>query len=529
MNTRKTIARSTIAIIVLSLVGKIFAFFRESLTAYVFGTSIEMDAFSLAQAAVPMIGGLIVQSIATTYIPSLQKAESEHGAGRKNYFTNNLFTITSILSLVIILFGIIFPKPVALLSATQKSPETFALCVELVKYGMPVIIFSAWQGILTGYLQYHGKFAAVGAIAIPLNVVYIIYLLVASRHGGAVGLTIAMVLGTLAQFLFLLPGALKLGYRPGIVFDLQDKYMREATLLSLPVLVSVSITNINVMVNRKLAAGMGVGASSVLYFSNKMNTMIFGIFITAVTAVVFPILTKTFAENNIQQGKRIMNASIKTVLFLTVPAMIGMFILARPIIEIAFVRGNFSKESGLLATSTLRCYCLSLVSLSILSVVNRVFYAIQDTKTPFILGIVNVSINVGLNLLVARHYDVNALALSVSIATTVATLISFYLLKVRLGNLGTKSYIKALIKTLMASCAMGLVTLIYFPFENFIHLFLHSNRLYTIGRLIILMGVVGIAAAVYSVCLYYLGVREIRDLANILKKKLDARRGATAA
>lgn len=524
MDTRKKIARSTFAIIILSLVGKIFGFLRESLTAYVFGTSIEMDAFSLAQAAVPMIGGLIVQAIATTYIPSMQKAELEHGSDRKNYFTNNLFTIISILSIVIILLGILFPKPVALLSASQKSPETFALCVELVKYGMPVIIFSAWQGILTGYLQYHGKFAAVGAIAIPLNVVYIVYLLLASRHGGAVGLTVAMVLGTVAQFLFLLPGALKLGFRPGLVFDLQDKYMREATILSLPVLVSTSITNINVMVNRKLASGMGIGNSSVLYFSNKMNTMFFGIFITAVTAVVFPILTKTFSENNIKQGKRIMNASIKTVLFLTVPAMVGLLILARPIIEIAFVRGNFSEQSGLLATSTLRCYCLSLVSLSILSVVNRVFYAIQDTRTPFVIGVVNVALNVGLNLLVARHYGVNALALSVSIATTTAALISFYLLKVRLGNLGTKSYIKALIKTIMASVAMAAVTLIYFPFENLIHLFLHSDKWYTIGRLILLMGVVGIAAAVYGICLYYLGVREIRDLAEIMKKKLKERR-----
>lgn len=524
METRKTVTRSTLIIIVFSLIGKIFGFVRESMTAYVFGASIEMDAFALTQAAVPMLGALIVQAIATTFIPSLQHAENEMGPQRKNYFTNNLFMIASLFSLILIVFGILFPRPIAWLAASTKSKETFELATTLVPYAMPMIIFSAWQGILTGYLQYGGKFAAVGAIAIPLNLVYILYLGFASHHGGVIGLTVAMVLGTLAQFLFLLPGSIKIGYRPQFILNFKDKYVQEAMVLALPVLISVSVNDINILVNRKLASGMGPGAASILYFSNKMNTMIIGIFITAITAVVFPILTRTFGNEDIVQGKRVMNASIKTVLFLTVPAMVGMFILARPLIEIAFVRGNFTPEDGLAATATLRCYCLSLVSLSVLNVVNRVFYSIHDTKTPFVLGVVNVGINVGLNLLVARHFGTPGLAASVSIATTVAALISFYLLKKKLGHLGTKSYIKALIKTFMAAIAMGIVALIYFPFEKLVHLLLAGGAAYTAGRLLLLMIVVGIAAAVYGVCLYVLGVREVRDLVEIGRRKLQARR-----
>ena len=522
-STGSRIAKSTLAITVFLLVGKVFGFFRESLTAYVFGAGKEMDAFSLAQAATAMIAGFVTQAIATTYIPSAQKAELDHGPSRKNYFTNNLLMVASLVSFVLIILGIIFPNQIALLTASQADPETYAIVVKLIQVGMPVVLFSSWVGVMEGYLQHGGKFAATGAIAIPLNLTYIVYLALFSRHVGIMGLTIASVLGILAQFLFLLPNAMKIGYRPKIIADFKDQYVKEALILALPVFVSVSVNDINTIVNRNLASGMGEGAASILYYSNKMNTMIIGIFITAITAIVFPILTKTLGSGDMKLGKKVMNASIKTVLFITVPATVGLIILARPIIEIAFVRGFFTMADGIAATSTLRCYSLSLISISVINVLNRIYYSIEDTKTPFYVGVTNVIINVGLNLLVARHYGTNGLAASVSIATTIALFISFILLKKKIGNLGTKSYIKASIKTFMASIAMGAVSLSYFPYEKLIMSFT-SGGTQTLLRLILLMLIVTIAACVYVICLYYLGVREVRDVVGILKNKIERKK-----
>ncbi len=516
------IAKSTLAITGFLLVGKVFGFFRESLTAYVFGASKEMDAFSLAQAATAMIASFVTQAIATTYIPSAQRAENDHGPSRKNYFTNNLLMVTSLVSFVLIILGILFPNQIALLSASQADPETYAIVVKLIQVGMPVVLFSSWVGVMEGYLQHGGKFAATGAIAIPLNLTYIVYLALFSHHIGIIGLTIASVLGILAQFIFLLPNAMKIGYRLRLVADFQDKYVREAIVLALPVFVSVSVNDINTIVNRNLASGMGQGAASILYYSNKLNTMIIGIFITAITAIVFPILTRTLGSGDMKLGKKVMNASVKTVLFITVPATVGLIILARPIIEIAFVRGSFTAANGVAATSTLRCYSLSLISISVINVLNRIYYSIGDTKTPFYVGVTNVIINVGLNLLVARHFGTNGLAASVSIATTIAVFISFILLKKKIGNLGTRSYIKALIKTVMASLVMGAITLAYFPYEKLI-MALTSGGVQTLSRLVFLMLVVFIAALVYVFCLYKLGVREVRDVVGIVREKIENR------
>ena len=455
-----------------------------------------------SKAATAMIAGFVTQAIATTYIPSVQKAELDYGKNQKNYFTNNLLSIASLVSFVLIILGIIFPRQIAYLTASQADKETYDIVVKLIQVGMPVVLFSSWVGVMEGYLQHGGKFAAAGAIAIPLNLTYIIYLALFSRHVGIIGLTISSVLGILAEFLFLLPHAMKIGYKPKFVLDFKDEYVKEAITL---------------------ASGMGRGAASILYYANKMNTMIIGIFITAITATIFPVLTRTLGQGNMRDGKKVMNASIKSVLFLTVPATVGLIVLARPIIEIAFVRGAFTPENGIAATSTLRFYSLSLISISLINVLNRIYYSVDDTKTPFYVGVVNVAINVGLNLLVARHFGTNGLAASVSIATMIAVFISFILLKKKIGNLGVKSYIKALVKALMASSVMGLVTLAYFPYEKLIISFA-SGGMQTLLRLILLIIIVAIAAVIYLICLYYLGVREVRDVVPILKGKIENRK-----
>lgn len=523
-STGGKVAKSTLSIMFFLLVGKVFGFFRESLTASVFGATKEMDAFTFAQTATAIISGFVTQAIATTFIPSLQKAESEHGETRKNYFTNNMIAISTIASIIIIVLGYKFSNQLAFLTASHADAETLTIVSKLIKFGIFVVVFSAWTGVMEGYLHYGGRFAATGAIAIPLNLTYIIYLALFAHHVGIVGLTVASVVGILAEFLFLMPFAIKIGYRPKFVLDFKDKYVSEALILALPVFVSVSINDINTLVNRNLASGMGEGAAAILYYANKMNTMIIGIFITAITSVVFPILTRTFGKKDYVKGKKVMNASVKTVLFLTVPATIGMLILARPIIEIAFVRGKFTIEDGILATSTLRFYSLSLISISIINVLNRIYYSIEDTKTPFLVGLVNVALNICFNLLVARHFGTNGLAASVSLATTIAVIVSFILLRRKIGNLGTKSFIRALIKTIIASSIMAVVALIYFPFEKLLMMYINSGIVLTLLRLILLFIVVAIAGVVYILLLYILGVREIRDIKEILKDKLKNRK-----
>lgn len=522
MENTKKLAKSTLAIVVFSFIGKILGFFREALQADKFGASYEMDAFTAAQAATAIISALIVMAVSTTFIPGLQKVERDLGKEHKLKYTNNMLAVVSVLSIGLIILGIVFAKYVSYLTAftaIKNEPETFKLVVKLTRVGMPVIIFSAIAGVLTGFLQYEGRFAAAGAIAIPLNIVYIFYLLFL-HHIGIVGLTIASVLGVLAQVLFLLPDTFKAGFRIQPVLDFKDKYVRDALILALPVLLSTSVNDLNVIVNRNLALGMEEGAASVLNYANKMNVMIIGIFITAITAIIFPTMSKAFGSGDMIQGKKVMNASIKSVLFLTVPATVGMLILARPIVDIAYFHGKFTQQNAIDTTATLRCYTLALISISVSNVINRVYYSISDTKTPFWVGVINVGINICLNLLVAHRYGTRGLATSVSVATTVAVIMSFVFLKRKIGNLGLKSIIKALVKTIMASAIMGIFCIVYFPIEKMLIGNLTSMARIRGVQLLLLLVVVLIAALIYGFLLYKLGVKEIIQVVEMAKNKM---------
>ncbi len=523
-NSAKKIARSTFAIVFFALIGKILGLYREIKIASIFGSGIEKDAFTLSQSATAIISALITAAIATTFIPGLQRMEMELGEGHKLKYTNNMLSTVTIISGLVTLIGIVFAKYVSMLTAFLAPEETFNLTVILTRVGMPVMIFSAIVGVFTGFLQYQGRFAAAGAIAIPLNIVYIVYLEIFANHKGVIGLTVAGVLGILAQIIFLLPDAIKEGYRPQLVVNFRDKYVKEALILSIPVLISTSINDLNVIVNRTIAGGLGKGAPSNLDYANKLNLMILGIFITAITAIIFPILSREFGSGNMIHGKRVMNAGIKTVLFITVPATVGLIILARPFVDIVYLRGRFTLEDAREVTSTLRCYTIALISISVSNVLNRVYYSLHDTKTPFVIGAINVVVNVLLNLLVAHKFGIQGLASSVSIATTIAVFISFVLLKKKIGNLGTKSYVRALIKTIMASFVLGIICLAYFPLEAPVVAVLGGILGARIAKLFLLLALVVLAMIAYAGTLYILGVREIKDLVKIAKLRMAERK-----
>lgn len=517
-NKSKTIAKSTAIIILFSLIGKVMGFGRESMVAAIFGAGFEKDAFVAAQSATSTVSQYIVMGISTVFIPGLQSVLSHRGQEGKIRFTNNIFCIVTVLTLILAALGIFGAPFLAKLVGPRFDEKTANLTVKLIRLGMPVIIFSAWEGIYTGYLQFEGRFGAAASVPIWLNSVYLIYLIFFSDQFGIYGLTVVSVLAVVAEFLVVFIASYFEDFRLRPVFDLADKYTRQTLVLAIPAVITVSVNNINTLVNRALASGLPSGSMSRLDYANKLNVLIIGIFITAITSVIFPAMAKAFDEGNLTKGKQIMIGSIRAVLLITIPALVGLIVLAQPVVELAFMRGVFTQTDADATAVALRFYTLALVSISVNNVQNRVFYSIEDTKTPFYLGVVNVCCNVGLNLILVKYMGINGLALSVSIATTVVCFVSFYLLKKRLGNIGMRSYIKTLIKTGISAIIMGVFAyLFYFKLGSYIL----GPSPGTLITLIYFLITVALSAGLYGVILYFLGLKEIHDIKNMIDRRLS--------
>lgn len=512
------LTKSTMALVIFALVGKFMGFGRQMLIANYFGAGVETDAFTTALKATSLLSGIVSNAIANTFIPMLGKVKNEEGKDQVNRHTNNIMYISVAIAAIMAGLGILLAPYIVQVVADGFDDVTYNLAVELTKIGMPVIMFSAIVGVMTGYLQSEGKFAATGAIPIPLNLVYITYLIFLSSSFGIQGMAVASVLGILAQAIFLFPHTRKVGMRYFPVFDLRDKYVTHALILSLPVLLSVAINDVNIMVNNRLASGLETGTVTWLDQANKLNIMILGVFVSAVTAVVFPILSKHFSAGDMKSGRKSVAASVRLIMLITIPAMVGLIVLAQPIVEIAFMRGAFTQYDADMTTMALQFYAPALCAMSLNTLLNRVYYSLQDTRTPLVIGALSVALNIILNLIFIRFLGHRGLALGLSLATNIAVFTSFVFLRRELKHFYGFSYLRAFIKNSLAAIAMGIVA--YFSYFGIISL-LPAMGIGTFRKLLVLLFAVFNSVIVYGGTSYILGVGEVKMLVEMIKKKIN--------
>lgn len=515
MENSKKLAKSTLALVIFALIGKIFGYARETLMAYYFGASMATDAFVASQKATSLFSALVSSSIATTFIPMLARVE-EDDPSKKFHHTNNMLILSTTAGAIVAGLGILFAPIIVKIVGGGFDKETFDLTVQLTKIGMPVIIFSAIVGIMTGFLQSEGRFAATGAIAIPLNIIYISYMVLFSKRFGIQGMAVASVLGVVAQAIFLLPDTIKSKFKFFFVFDIKDKYVIHALTLCIPVVFSVAINDINIIINTHLASGMAEGTVTWINYANKLNILILGVFTSAVTAVSFPILSRAFSAHDIAGGKKAIGTSVRSIMLVTIPSTVGLIVLSKPIVEIAFVHGKFTQYDADMTSPVLKFYALALCAMSLNNILNRVYYSVQDTKTPVKIGAISVLMNVILNLILIRFLGHIGLALALSIATNISVLISFLILKKKLNGVGGWSYLRCLIKSLISSLVMGVVTYFsYFGIMKILPFF--GGR--TATKLILLLFSILVSVLVYLAMTYTLGIGEVKLMFKMLKRK----------
>lgn len=514
MTKTRQATKSALIIVFFTFGSKLIGFIREMLIASKFGSSMETDSYFIAITATGLIIGLISSAIATTFIPVITEVEAKEGKIGKIEHTNNMINVVFIISIILLIIGWIASPIIVRIVARGFVGEQFDLTVKLNRIAMPMILFSGIVGVLTGFLHSENKFATSSALGFSRNLVYIVFLLFFSSKFGIVGLMVASTIAVASQVIILIPDAIKSGFKYKFTFDLKDVYVKRILMLSVPVLISVAINDLNAIVDRTLASSLEVGSISALNYANRLINLILGVFITAVTTVIFPLLSKESNDGNIDNLKTVMGHGINIIMIMILPASVGMIALAKPIIEIAFQRGSFDVLATQMSSQALRFYSIGLVAMALNPLLAKVYYSLQDTKTPMLNGVISVVINIVLNLILIRYMAHAGLALATSIATTIATIMLLYGLKKKIGSLGTKAYITTFLKPGLASGIMGVVA--YFIYHG-IYGILGVSKLYNLVSLLV---AVGIGVVVYVVLCYLFKVEEVREVVGKVKDRL---------
>lgn len=455
MVKNKHAIRSVFIILIFTLLSKVMGFFRELTIAAKFGLGTDTDTFFMAISAISMIGNVIIVSLNTTFIPVLTEAETKEGKVKKNAHANNALTISLLLSLVLFVIVEISAPIIVKIIAPGFLGAQMEQLVWYLRFGMPVIFVSATLGITRGYLQSEMRFFDTAVANVAFNIVYLTYLIFFGSKFGISKLIFVHVFAIFTQLLMQIRPLMQVGFRFTPMLDLKDPYIRKMGLLVLPVLGGVAVQDINTIIDKSLASGLVIGSISALNYAIRISTLVQVVFVSAISTVLFPILTRAFSQDDKKTQNTLISKGFVIIVMITFPAMVAFLLLNQQIIQAAFMRGKFNIEAVLMTASALFFYAFGIIPMALRVFLDKVFYSIQDTKTPLYNGIVMLIANFIFSIILRTFMSYRGLALGTSISMTIT--VGFMLKKLADKDITfiNRETIEKTGKVIIASLIMG--------------------------------------------------------------------------
>jgi putative peptidoglycan lipid II flippase len=211
-----------------------------------------------------------------------------------------------------------------------------------------------------------------------------------------------------------------------------------------------------VFVNTVLATGQGTGAVSWLNYAFRLMYLPIGLFGVSIGTAALPEISRRAAESDLAGVRRTVSEALRLMLMLTLPATVGLMVLARPIVALILERGSFGPGDTAATAAALVCYAPGLLGYSAVKIASPTFYALRDSRTPVIVSAVAIAVNVALNLALVRAVGVPGLALGTAIAASVNAGLLLWLLRGRIGSLDGRKNARAFALIAVASFFMGL-------------------------------------------------------------------------
>lgn len=452
-------AKAAAWIMIATMISKVLGFFREQIFAIFYGTGMYADVFVLTLNIPGLIIAIIGSAVATTYIPLYVETKEKHGQEGALKFTNNVLNLCYVLAIIIAILGLVFTEQFVTVFAAGfvKNPEKFQAAVIFTKIMISGVLFISGSKIIGSYLQVNDSFTIPSLIGLPYNIIIISCIVLSAVTQNIYILPIGALIAMASQLVFQIPFAKKMAYKYQPYINVKDESIKKLGILVMPMLLGVSIGQINTYVDRLLATTLSDGRLAALNYASKLNDFVLALFVTSIITVIYPKLAKLTNDDNEERFISTIVKSSNCVILLVLPISIGFIILAEPIVRILFEHGKFDATSTQLTTIALQLFSLGLLACGIRDVLYRVFYSMTDTKTPMINSSIALTINIVLNLILIKPFGHAGLALSTSISSIITASLLFFSLKRKKGHFGGSRIVKTGLKSLIASLIMGAV------------------------------------------------------------------------
>jgi putative peptidoglycan lipid II flippase len=367
---------------------------RELMMAAYLGAGPVADAFNVAFSLPNMFRRFFAEGAFNQAFVPLYSKKLEAGTDAEDFAQNAFSGLTAFLIVFTLIGTLAMPLLVWAMAAGFVGDGRFDMAVDFGRITFCYIGFISLFALLSGILNAHGHFAEAGAVPVLMNVVFIVAMMLAHYQGWDMGLTLARTTPVtgIAQLAWTLYAARRIGFIPRLRWPRLTPDFKRLMVNMGPALLVGGVVQINLLVSRQVASGTE-GAISWLVYADRLYQLPLGVVAIAVGTVLLPELSRRLQAGDSDGGREAFNRGTEFALLLTLPAAVALVVIALPITEVLYQRGLFGPDDTAATALALAIYGLGLPAFVLQKALQPLFYAREDTRSPFRYAVWSMVLN----------------------------------------------------------------------------------------------------------------------------------------
>lgn len=460
--SRRRLAHNTLIFGVATGISRVIGLVREMVAAALFGITGAINAFEVAFQIPNLVRALVADlALSGAFVPVFSELLEKGQRKRAWRVASSAFWLVLLgLTALTALFTLLAPLVIGIFGDPGGDAD---LAVGLSRVLFPIVVLLGMSGIVVGILNAYDQFSVPALTPVFWNLAIIAGLGIgvpfADTTGGELYVYAgAILVATVIQFVLPLPWLRGLDGRLQVVIDWRDPALRRLFGLMLPVTLTLGLINVNAVIGTAFASRLIDPNLAPRAINNAFRLYMLpqGLFAVAVTTVLFPLLSRIAARQDMREFGRTVELGLRQIGFLMIPAAVVTAVLAEPIVRLVFERGEFEQVDTPIVAGALAAFALGLAFNGWMLMLNRAFYGLQESWVPTAVAGVNVILNVGLYTAFYR-LGVWGIPLAVSVANVLGTALLLWSLRRRVGSLDLASVLVANGRVLLASLPLAAV------------------------------------------------------------------------
>jgi putative peptidoglycan lipid II flippase len=450
-----TTSGGAVLIAFFSIISKLLGFLRDRLLASYFGAGEILDSYYAAFKLPDLIfNTLVLGALASAFIPIFTKVwleDKDKAIRLSNTILNYL------LGALIVLAALIFIMAPYLMKFIVPGfgSEQLSMTITFTRIMLLSIVFFGLSNVFGGILNSLKKFFSFSLAPVFYNLGIIFGITVFYPAMGIVGLAWGVVFGSLLHFLIQLPETLRSGWKYRFLWRITAEVKRILKLM-LPRTLGLAAGQLNQVIITMVASTLMAGSIAIFNLANNLQSFPISIFGVSLAIAVFPVFSEALARADKDKFRQTFSIHFRRVIFLVIPASVFILLLRAQIVRVILGSGNFDWADTYYTAQVLGWFMVSLFAQSLIPMLARSFYALEDTKTPVVISLVAIAINIIGSIFLGRRFGVEGLALAFSVAAIVNMLLLLMALRIKVGYLDDKKIIWSTFKISCNSIAAGL-------------------------------------------------------------------------